>query len=59
MNGESIVCEICGAVLEKNKYERHIKYGHKEKRENKCHLCQKHFTSKIKINFQNQLVATE
>lgn len=32
--------------MEKNQYERHIKYGHKEKRENKCHLCQKEFTSK-------------
>lgn len=43
----TIVCEVCGEVSEKNKYERHIKFGHKAKRENKCHLCQKEFTSEI------------
>lgn len=51
MNPERIVCEVCGAVVETSKYDRHIKYGHKDKPDNKCHLCQKTFTSKS-INFQ-------
>lgn len=47
MNAE-VVCDVCGVVVERNKYERHIKYGHKEKRENKCNLCQKLFTSQFR-----------
>lgn len=56
MNPENIVCEVCGTVVEKNKYERHIKFGHKEKRENKCHLCHKDFTSKFSKQFKNNLL---
>lgn len=56
MNPENIVCEVCGAVVEKNKYERHIKYGHKEKRENKCHLCHKDFTSEFELFCRSNLL---
>lgn len=49
MMNVDVVCEVCGVVVERNKYERHIKYGHKEKRENKCNLCQKLFTSEFNL----------
>jgi hypothetical protein len=44
---EPVICEVCGLLVELNKYERHKKYGHKENKDNKCTLCDKTFTSKL------------
>lgn len=49
MNDEVIICESCGILVDRNKYVRHVRYGHKDKKENVCSLCQKKFTSKFFI----------
>ncbi|CAH1710771.1 unnamed protein product [Chironomus riparius] len=45
--GEQIVCDVCGILVDSNKYERHKKFGHKEKikKDFLCELCKKTFTS--------------
>lgn len=48
MSGQ-VICEVCGLIIDKNKYERHKKYGHKEKEDFRCRLCDKTFTSKLSI----------
>lgn len=45
-----VVCEVCGIVVERSKYERHIRTGHKEKQEKICTICNKNFTSKCQVN---------
>lgn len=49
MSGQ-VICEVCGLFVDKIKYERHKKYGHKENKDNKCSLCAKTFTSKLPIS---------
>lgn len=44
---EQVVCDGCGILVDRNKYERHIKYGHKDKRDHVCELCHKKFSSKL------------
>lgn len=42
----SVVCEVCGIVVPRNDYDRHIGIDHREKKEAVCHICFKKFTSK-------------
>jgi len=46
---EQVVCDVCGILVDSNKYERHKKFGHKEKikKDFLCSMCQKTFTSKL------------
>ncbi|KAL7044370.1 hypothetical protein ACKWTF_001895 [Chironomus riparius] len=50
MNGQ-VICEVCGKLIDRNKYERHRKYGHKENKDNKCDLCNKTFTSAYNLQY--------
>ena len=49
MDNKQIVCEVCGELVDEDKYRRHLNNGHKDKREFRCDLCGKDFTS-IKIS---------
>lgn len=42
----TVVCEICGTIVPRNDYDRHIRNDHKQKREAVCPICFKKFTSK-------------
>ena len=42
----TVVCEICGTVVSRNDYDRHIRNDHKQKKEAVCPICFKKFTSK-------------
>lgn len=52
MEIKQIVCEVCGELVDEDKYRRHLNNGHKDKREFRCDLCGKEFTSKnfVKIS---------
>lgn len=41
----SVVCELCGIIVPRNDYDRHIGIDHREKKEAVCHICFKKFTS--------------
>lgn len=56
MEQDKIICEVCGSLVCRSKYERHLKYGHKEKAENKCNICGKEFTSKFLHKQQNVIL---
>lgn len=45
MESKQIVCEICGELVDEDKYRRHLNNGHKDKKEFRCDLCGKEFTS--------------
>ncbi|XP_070505290.1 zinc finger protein 91-like [Chironomus tepperi] len=48
---EQVICEVCGILVDSNKYERHKKYGHKENKDNRCNLCDKTFTSAYNLQY--------
>lgn len=52
-NIKQIVCDVCGDLVDEDKYKRHLKNGHKEKREFVCYICLKEFTSKYFSFFLN------
>jgi hypothetical protein len=45
---EEIFCECCGKSVQKRCYTRHLASHKREKREFKCEICQKDFTSEYK-----------
>lgn len=47
MEIKKIVCEVCGELVDEDKYKRHLNNGHKDKREFRCDLCGKDFTSML------------
>lgn len=50
--GDEIICDICGVLVKRTKYNFHLKHGHKNKENVKkdfiCEICQKSFTSEFK-----------
>lgn len=53
VTGATVICETCGEEVDSSKYSRHMKFGHKENPKNKCHLCEKTFSSKLQKDFGN------
>lgn len=52
VTGSTVVCETCGEVIDGSKYSQHMKFGHRENPNHKCHICDKTFSSKSKTNFR-------
>ncbi|KAG5675157.1 hypothetical protein PVAND_005083 [Polypedilum vanderplanki] len=48
---KQIVCEVCGELIDEDKYKRHIKNGHKDKRDFRCDICAKEFTSNYNLQY--------
>ncbi|CAG9798803.1 unnamed protein product [Chironomus riparius] len=46
-----VVCEVCGLSVDRNKYERHKLYGHKQKQDHICNVCNKIFTSSYNLKY--------
>lgn len=52
---KQIVCETCGELVDDDKFNKHIKTGHKDKKDMSCNICGKQYSSKILEIFKSKI----